>query len=169
MTPLIGVYADGALHFCTGPEEQKARNIAANPAVLMSTGANTLHAGLDVAIEGTATPVTDDARLRAGRGVGGQVRRRMALRCRRRRVRPSGGRAEVFRVEPAQAYAFGETPTATPATASADGAATADLQPISGRSPRPGAPSGAPRGMRAGTYTIRGGTVGRERLRVRPR
>ena len=32
MTPLIGVYADGALHFCTGAEEQKARNIAANSA-----------------------------------------------------------------------------------------------------------------------------------------
>jgi general stress protein 26 len=111
MTPLIGVYADGALHFCTGPEEQKARNIAANPAVLMSTGANTLHAGLDVAIEGTATPVTDDARLRALAAAwedkyGAEWHFDVADGA----FAHSGGRAEVFRVEPAQAYAFGKDP-----------------------------------------------------------
>ena len=112
MTPLIGVYADGALHFCTGGEEQKARNIAGNPAVLMSTGANTLHAGLDVAVEGTATPVTDDvAADRPGHSVGGQVRRRVALRRRQRAAfQHSGGRAEVFHVEPTRAYAFGKDP-----------------------------------------------------------
>jgi general stress protein 26 len=63
MTPLIGVFAGGVLHFSTGPEEAKARNIAANPAVLMSTGANTLHGGVDIAVEGIARRVTDDRRL----------------------------------------------------------------------------------------------------------
>ena len=30
VTPLIGVWHDGALHFCTGPREQKARNLEHN-------------------------------------------------------------------------------------------------------------------------------------------
>ena len=30
VTPLIGVWFDGAMHFTTGLEEQKARNLAAN-------------------------------------------------------------------------------------------------------------------------------------------
>ena len=111
MTPLIGVYADGALHFCTGPEEQKARNIAGNSAVLMSTGANTLHAGLDVAVEGAATPVTDDARLRALAAAwedkyGADWHFDVADGA----FSHSEGRAEVFRVEPTRAYAFGKDP-----------------------------------------------------------
>ncbi|HET9900404.1 MAG TPA: pyridoxamine 5'-phosphate oxidase family protein, partial [Actinomycetes bacterium] len=28
VAPLIGVWLDDALHFCTGPEEQKAHNLA---------------------------------------------------------------------------------------------------------------------------------------------
>src|SRR4051794_15834575 len=62
-TPVVGLYVDGALHFSTGPEERKARNLAANDQVLMSTGANTLHEGFDVAVEGRARRVTDEARL----------------------------------------------------------------------------------------------------------
>jgi len=30
VTPLPTVWADGALHFCTGPEERKAKNLAGN-------------------------------------------------------------------------------------------------------------------------------------------
>ena len=37
--PLVGVWHDGAFAFCTGPEEQKARNLAANPQVAVTTGA----------------------------------------------------------------------------------------------------------------------------------
>lgn len=65
VTPLIGVWLDGAMYFCTGPEEQKARNLAANPACALTTGANRLHGGLDLVVEGRAERVTDDARLRA--------------------------------------------------------------------------------------------------------
>jgi hypothetical protein len=111
MTPLIGVYVDGALHFCTGGEEQKARNIAANPEILMSTGNNTLHAGLDIAVEGTATPVTADDRLRALATAwedkyGAEWHFDVADGA----FAHSGGRAEVFRVEPHRAYAFGKDP-----------------------------------------------------------
>ena len=31
VTPLLGVWVDGALHFCTGPDERKAKNLAHNP------------------------------------------------------------------------------------------------------------------------------------------
>ena len=112
MTPLIGVYADGALHFCTGGEEQKARNIAANRPCLMSTGANTLHAGLDVAVEGTARRVTDDARLRSLAAAwedkyGAEWHFDVADGAFHPRA---AARADVFRVEPTRAYAFGKDP-----------------------------------------------------------
>lgn len=40
------------MHFCTGPAEAKARNLAHSPNVVMSTGTNTLHTGTDVVVEG---------------------------------------------------------------------------------------------------------------------
>src|SRR5688500_7925055 len=36
--PLVGVWHDGAFAFCTGPEEQKQRNLDANPLVAVTTG-----------------------------------------------------------------------------------------------------------------------------------
>ena len=63
VTPLIGVYDDGALHFCTGPGEQKARNLEHSDRVALTTGTNTWAAGLDVVVEGRAVRVDDDATL----------------------------------------------------------------------------------------------------------
>ncbi|MES9505380.1 pyridoxamine 5'-phosphate oxidase family protein [Streptomyces sp. NPDC000609] len=63
VTPLIGVWADGALHFATGAGERKARNLAANPEVVLTTGNNTMAEGLDVVVEGRAERVRDDGRL----------------------------------------------------------------------------------------------------------
>ncbi len=65
VTPLITVMHEGTLHFCTGPEERKARNIAANPAVAVTTGSNALHGGTDVVLEGVAERVTGEDRIRA--------------------------------------------------------------------------------------------------------
>jgi hypothetical protein len=53
-TPLVGLWHDESFVFCTGREEQKARNLVARPAVTVTTGANTWKDGLDVVIEGTA-------------------------------------------------------------------------------------------------------------------
>ena len=64
VTPLIGVLADGAVHFCTGPEEQKARNLAHRADVALTTGVNRWAEGLDVVVEGAAVRVTDPAALR---------------------------------------------------------------------------------------------------------
>jgi nitroimidazol reductase NimA-like FMN-containing flavoprotein (pyridoxamine 5'-phosphate oxidase superfamily) len=63
VTPLVAVWLDDALHFSTGPDEQKARNLAVNPRVVLTTGANGWQDGLDVVIEGEATRVTDVQQL----------------------------------------------------------------------------------------------------------
>ena len=63
VTPLVAVWVDETLHFCTGPEEQKARNLAGNPAVVVSTGCNRWDHGLDVVVEGVAERITDHATL----------------------------------------------------------------------------------------------------------
>ena len=60
VTPLVAVWADGALHFCTGAEEQKSVNLRANPNVVLTTGANSWDHGLDVVVEGQAVRVTSD-------------------------------------------------------------------------------------------------------------
>jgi general stress protein 26 len=59
VTPLIGVYQDAAMHFCTGLREQKARNLERRQQVALTTGNNAWAQGVDVVVEGTATRVTD--------------------------------------------------------------------------------------------------------------
>jgi general stress protein 26 len=63
VTPLIAVWLDGAAYFCTGADERKARNLAQNPNCVLTTGCNLLGEGLDVAIEGEAVRIDDDAKL----------------------------------------------------------------------------------------------------------
>ena len=63
VTPLVAVWLDDALHFSTGPGEQKALNLAANPQVALTTGANDWQSGLDVVVEGEALRVTDAQQL----------------------------------------------------------------------------------------------------------
>lgn len=64
VTPLPAIWLGGALHFCTGPAEQKARNLASNPRCILTTGTSEFHSGLDVVVEGEAVAVTDDSHLR---------------------------------------------------------------------------------------------------------
>jgi general stress protein 26 len=63
VTPVIAVWRDGAVHVCTGPDEQKAENLRGNPNVVVMTGTNEW-AGLDVVVEGAAVRVTEDDALR---------------------------------------------------------------------------------------------------------
>lgn len=112
VTPLVGLWHDGAPHFCTGPSEQKARNLAANPNVVLTTGTNTWQDGLDIVVEGTALAVRRDNVLRAIAdayvtkydgawrfGVGdGEL------------TNAEGGTATVFRVQPRKVLAFAKRP-----------------------------------------------------------
>jgi nitroimidazol reductase NimA-like FMN-containing flavoprotein (pyridoxamine 5'-phosphate oxidase superfamily) len=59
VTPLLGVWLDGALYFCTGPDERKAKNLAQNPGCILTTGRNDLD-GLDLVVEGVAVIVSDE-------------------------------------------------------------------------------------------------------------
>ena len=114
VTPLMAVWDDDALHFCTGPDERKGRNLARNREVILTTGTNRLHGGCDLVVEGTAERVTDPGRLgelarawetkygsawhfdvRDGAFVGGDG---------------EGGPAWVFRVMPRTAFGFGKDP-----------------------------------------------------------
>jgi general stress protein 26 len=64
VTPLVAVWLDGAIHFCTGESEQKTVNLRTNPHVILTTGSNTWDHGLDVVVEGDAVRVTDDDTLK---------------------------------------------------------------------------------------------------------
>ena len=63
VTPLVAVWSEGAIHFCTGTAEQKAVNLRNNPHVTLLTGRNDWETGLDVVVEGDAVQVTDAATL----------------------------------------------------------------------------------------------------------
>jgi len=111
VTPLIGVVQDGAVHFCTGLGEQKARNLEHSGHVALTTGNNAWAQGLDVVVEGTAARVTDRDALQVladayeakygsawhfdvgdgGFGTGDDV-------------------GAVFRIEPAKVLAFAKQP-----------------------------------------------------------
>jgi hypothetical protein len=113
VTPLIGVALDGAVHFCTGLREQKARNLEHGDQVALTTGNNAWAAGLDVVVEGKAVRVSDGVALQrladayeakygstwhydVGDGVFGSGEHAAA----------------VFRVEPAKVLAFAKAPHA---------------------------------------------------------
>jgi general stress protein 26 len=64
VTPLVAVWLDGAIHFCTGASEQKAINLNGNPHVILTTGGNQWDSGLDVVVEGDAVLTTDDGMLK---------------------------------------------------------------------------------------------------------
>lgn len=59
VTPLMTVVRSEVVYFCTGPEERKGRNLAANPEVVLTTGVNVATDGLDIVVEGAAERITD--------------------------------------------------------------------------------------------------------------
>jgi nitroimidazol reductase NimA-like FMN-containing flavoprotein (pyridoxamine 5'-phosphate oxidase superfamily) len=117
--PLVGVWRDGAFAFCTGPEEQKQRNLDANPHVAVttgSTGANGWNSGKDVVVEGTAVRVTDPAALQGlaaawsakyGEDWRFEVRGQEFVEL-SGSGGSTGGGARVYRVTPAKVIAFGD-------------------------------------------------------------
>jgi hypothetical protein len=62
VTPVLGVWLDGAMHFCTGSTERKAMNLMQNPHCILTTGSNDLD-GLDVVLEGDVAKMSDEAEL----------------------------------------------------------------------------------------------------------
>ncbi|MEH1124366.1 pyridoxamine 5'-phosphate oxidase family protein [Micromonospora sp. CPCC 206061] len=111
VTPLVAVWLDDALHFCTGPAEQKAVNIRDNPHVALTTGCNQWDNGLDLVVEGEARRVTDDAvlaRLAEAWARKWDGRWRFQARDGAFHHDDPGGIALVFAVKPAKVLAFGK-------------------------------------------------------------
>jgi nitroimidazol reductase NimA-like FMN-containing flavoprotein (pyridoxamine 5'-phosphate oxidase superfamily) len=112
VTPLIGVVVDEVMHFCTGLEEQKARNLEQNSHVALTTGNNSWAKGLDVVVEGTAVRVTDEEALRHlaeawEAKYGSEWHWEVADEMFRH---ADGGGAAVFRIEATKILAFAKAP-----------------------------------------------------------
>ena len=110
VTPLPAVWADGRMYFCVGSHEQKARNLESDARCVLAAGANQFRSGLDVAVEGTAVPVTGNAQLQ-----------RLAAMWKSKLdwdfevtdggfCDPAGRLGLVFGVTPAKVLAFGKNP-----------------------------------------------------------
>ena len=111
VTPLVAVWLDGAVHFTTGADEQKAVNLRSNPHVILTTGCNDWQRGLDVVVEGDAVRATD-----------GPTLQRLADAWRTKwdgqwqfevgdgGFRHEAGEALVFSVAPTKVLAFGKKP-----------------------------------------------------------
>jgi hypothetical protein len=111
VTPLIGVWHGGGLHFCTGPGERKARNLRENRAVVLTTGVNRLSGGRDLVVEGTAVRVDDDARLRElAKAYIVKYGEEWTFGVRDGHFVGDGGEALVFRVEPGAVFGFAKGP-----------------------------------------------------------
>ncbi|MFF3614930.1 pyridoxamine 5'-phosphate oxidase family protein [Streptomyces sp. NPDC002580] len=111
VTPVIAAWHEGVLYFSTGPQEQKARNLAHDGHCALITGRNSLDEGLDLVIEGEAVPVSDPTALEA---VIGAYEAQYGAHI----TSPEGtfhgigdafrkGDATVFAVAPVTAYGFG--------------------------------------------------------------
>jgi general stress protein 26 len=111
VTPLIAVWLGGAMHFCTGASEQKAKNLEHNRHCILTTGRNSLTEGLDLVVEGDAVRVTDEAKLRKiAAAYESKYGRKWHFDVRDRAfVHEDGGKehvALVFEVNPAKALGF---------------------------------------------------------------
>ncbi len=111
VTPLLAIWLEGALYFCTGSDERKAKNLSANCHCVLTTGHSSLD-GIDLVIEGTAEGVSDHGEL-------GRVATTYESKYGPHFVAPDGTwsglgdairRAEVlvFRVAPKTGFGFGK-------------------------------------------------------------
>lgn len=107
VTPLIAVWLDGAIYFCTGASERKAKNLARNAGCVLTTGCNALHEGLDLVVEGNAVQLDSEAKLRrvaakyaAKYGWHFEVRDGVFY--------GEGGAALVYEIHPITAFGFGK-------------------------------------------------------------
>jgi nitroimidazol reductase NimA-like FMN-containing flavoprotein (pyridoxamine 5'-phosphate oxidase superfamily) len=111
VTPLLAVWSDDALYFCTSPPERKAKNLDHNPHCILTTGRNSLD-GLDIVVEGKAREVSDQLEL-------ARVADAYAAKYPSDFTEPDGtwfglddairsGNSLLYRVAPVTAFAFGK-------------------------------------------------------------
>lgn len=113
VTPLVAVWLDDVLYFCTGAAEQKAVNLRGDPHVILLTGRNDWDQGLDFVVEGDAVPVTSQDQLTRlaeawTRKWDGRWQYEVGEGCFHHRG--SDERVLVFAVAPAKILVFGKAP-----------------------------------------------------------
>ncbi len=107
VTPLISVWLDDALYFCTGPAERKAKNLAQNPHCVLTTGSSALNEGLDLVLEGDARKVTDDVQLnRIADAYESKYGSDWHFDVRDGAFYGDGGQALVYEVDPSTGFGF---------------------------------------------------------------
>ena len=108
VTPLVFVWLDDRPWFCTGPGEQKHKNLDANPSCVLMTGTNAYDHGLDVMVEGEAVPVGDDSTLhRVAAAFLDKYGEEWRFEVRDGRFHHGPGDATVFAVHPTKVLGFG--------------------------------------------------------------
>lgn len=111
VTPLLAVWMDDALYFCTSRPERKTKNLELNPHCILTTGRNSLD-GLDIVVEGKAREVGDELEL-------GRVADAYVAKYPSDFTEPDGtwfglddairsGNSLVYRVAPVTAFGFGK-------------------------------------------------------------
>lgn len=107
VTPLLAVWVDGALYFCTGPGERKAKNLMQNRHCILTTGCNALNEGLDLVVEGDAVRVSDTAQLqRLADAYAAKYNWHFAVRD--GTFYGEGGESWVYEVAPTTVFGFGK-------------------------------------------------------------
>ena len=109
VTPLVAVWLDDALHFATGPGEQKAVNLKTNQNVILTTGCNDWDRGLDIVVEGEAVAVVDETmleRLAKAWAAKWDGRWHYEVHDRGFRHEAGSGPVIVFSVPPAKVFTF---------------------------------------------------------------
>ncbi|MCX4417609.1 pyridoxamine 5'-phosphate oxidase family protein [[Kitasatospora] papulosa] len=111
VTPVIAAWHDGVMYFSTGPQEQKAKNLAHDGHCALTTGRNSLTEGLDIVVEGEAERIADPTVIE-------EVITAYEAKYGQHITSPDGtfhgigdafrsGDAVVFAVTPSTAYGFG--------------------------------------------------------------
>lgn len=111
VTPLVGLWLEDRFVFCTGGDEQKARNLEHGDAVAVTTGSNLWDRGLDVVVEGRAERVTGlDALTELADAYRDKYGDDWDYDADDEVFDPEGNRALVFRVEATKIIAFSKSP-----------------------------------------------------------
>ncbi|MEU2198774.1 pyridoxamine 5'-phosphate oxidase family protein [Isoptericola sp. NPDC019482] len=111
VTPLVGLWTDGGFVFCTGPDEQKARNLAHGPHVAVTIGSPRWDAGLDVVVEGVVVRATGEPELRRlADGFRAKYGDAWDFENDDESFDPQGQRALVYRVVADKVLAFAKAP-----------------------------------------------------------
>lgn len=111
VTPLLAVWLEGAVYFCTGPGERKAKNLTHNPHCVVTTGCNVLE-GIDVVVEGKAVQMSDQAQLQRLADIYAS-KYGWHYTVRDGAFHGEGGLALVYAVAPTTAFGFGKGETSS--------------------------------------------------------